>query len=262
MTPLRKPREILQSKRGNFEYLEHCRVKVKNGRVVYLQANSGESVDSYWSIPIANTTVVLLGTGTSITQQAVAKLGEAGVMLGFCGTGGTPLHAGVEVEWINPQMEYRPTEYVQAWLSFWFDDTKRLGAAKLLQHRRLQFLRRAWTADALLKQHRIYADDRNVDSAIRKAIHRVDSAEDVTTLLLGEAELTKRLYAYVANAVHVDGFKRVPQGSDPANRFLTHGNYLAYGQAASCLCVSEFRMVSPSCTEKPAKERSCSTWPM
>ena len=86
MPSSRKPREILQSKRGNVEYLEHCRVKVKNGRVVYLQASSGESVDSYWNIPIANTTVVLLGTGTSITQQAVAKLGEAGVMIGFCGT--------------------------------------------------------------------------------------------------------------------------------------------------------------------------------
>ncbi|TWU43872.1 CRISPR-associated endonuclease Cas1 [Novipirellula aureliae] len=32
-----KPREILHSKRGNLQYLEHCRVLVKEGRVLFLQ---------------------------------------------------------------------------------------------------------------------------------------------------------------------------------------------------------------------------------
>jgi CRISPR-associated protein Cas1 len=57
---------------------------------------------------------VLLGTGTSITQAAVRELAKAGVMLGFCGGGGTPLFAGteqcLEVAWIPGQSEYRPTE--------------------------------------------------------------------------------------------------------------------------------------------------------
>ncbi|VFS49367.1 CRISPR-associated endonuclease Cas1, subtype I-F/YPEST [Budvicia aquatica] len=39
--------------------------------------------------PIANTTSILLGTGTSITQAAVRELAKAGVLLGFCGGGGT-----------------------------------------------------------------------------------------------------------------------------------------------------------------------------
>ncbi|EMI19649.1 CRISPR-associated Cas1 family protein [Rhodopirellula maiorica SM1] len=30
-------------------------------------------------------------------------------------------------------------------------------------------------------------------------------------------------------------FVRDPKGNDPANQFLTQGNYLAYGQAATCL---------------------------
>src|SRR5690606_40142908 len=66
---------------------------------------------------IANTTTVLLGTGTSITQAAMRELAKAGVLVGFCGGGGTPLFAAnevdVEVAWLTPQSEYRPTEYLQ-----------------------------------------------------------------------------------------------------------------------------------------------------
>ena len=37
---------------------------------------------------------------------------------------------GNEIEWLTPQSEYRPTEYVQGWMRFWFDEQKRLNAAK------------------------------------------------------------------------------------------------------------------------------------
>lgn len=80
---------ILHSKRANIYYLEKCRVMQKDGRVLYLT----EDTQQYWNIPIANTTVILLGTGTSITQAAVRMLVSAGVMIGFCGGGGTPLLA-------------------------------------------------------------------------------------------------------------------------------------------------------------------------
>ena len=122
---------ILHSKRANVYYLEHCRVLVNGGRVEYVTNKGKESL--YWNIPIANTTTVLLGTGTSITQAAVRELAKAGVMLGFCGGGGTPLFAGtereLEIAWFSPQSEYRPTEYLQHWERFWFDDALRLSAA-------------------------------------------------------------------------------------------------------------------------------------
>ena len=102
---------ILHSKRANIFYLEKCRVMQKNGRIVYLTETEKENL--YWNIPIANTTVILLGTGTSITQAAMRLLASAGVLVGFCGGGGTPLFAGSEIEWLNPQSEYRPTVYVQ-----------------------------------------------------------------------------------------------------------------------------------------------------
>lgn len=41
---------------------------VKDGRVVYLSKKSKQL--DYWNIPIANTTVIILGTGTSITNSA------------------------------------------------------------------------------------------------------------------------------------------------------------------------------------------------
>ncbi|MEN9946694.1 MAG: hypothetical protein RLZZ293_1080, partial [Pseudomonadota bacterium] len=54
---------ILHSKRANIYYLEHCRVLQKDGRVLYLTENKDNNL--FWNIPIANTTVILLGTGTS-----------------------------------------------------------------------------------------------------------------------------------------------------------------------------------------------------
>ena len=66
---------ILHSKRANIYYLEKCRVMQKDGRVLYLTEAKVEN--QYWNIPIANTTCLLLGTGTSITQAAIRMLAWA-----------------------------------------------------------------------------------------------------------------------------------------------------------------------------------------
>ena len=80
---------ILHSKRANIYYLQYCRVMQKDGRILYL--TEAEKENLYYNIPIANTTCILLGTGTSITQAAMRMLSQAGVLVGFCGSGGTPL---------------------------------------------------------------------------------------------------------------------------------------------------------------------------
>ena len=66
---------ILHSKRANIYYLEMCRVMQKDGRVLYL--SEAKEVYQYWNIPIANTTCLLLGTGTSITQAAMRMQSQA-----------------------------------------------------------------------------------------------------------------------------------------------------------------------------------------
>ncbi len=52
-----------------------------------------------------------------------------------------------------------------------------------------------------------------------------------------EAALTKQLYRYAAKATQQGEFTRDHQGTDIANGFLNHGNYLAYGLAATTLWV-------------------------
>ncbi|ADZ92544.1 type I-F CRISPR-associated endonuclease Cas1f [Marinomonas mediterranea] len=226
---------ILHSKRANMYYLEYCRVMQKDGRVLYLTEAKKEN--QYYNIPIANTTVLLLGTGTSITQAAMRMLSQAGVLVGFCGGGGTPLHMASEIEWLTPQSEYRPTEYLHGWLQFWFDDDKRLAAAKCFQNARIDFLDKIWNKDKDLKSEGFTTQDSMLLKAFETFHQRTEDAKKQSDLLLTEAQLTKVLYKFAANTMKIEDFTRQHQSTDIANDFLNHGNYLAYGLAASCLWV-------------------------
>ena len=230
---------ILHSKRANMYYLEHCRIVVNGGRVEYLTASGEQS--AYWNIPIANTSVILLGTGTSITQAAVRELAKAGVPIGFCGGEGTPLYSATDHElpilWFQPQSEYRPTEYVQAWMRFWFDEERRLAVARLFQHKRLERIAACWTQKRFGERFRLgEADLRQLLFHGEKA---VTSAASFTDLFLAEARFSKHLYALICRMTEYGPFTRVKRGmgQDSANRFLDYGNYLAYGLAATATWV-------------------------
>jgi CRISPR-associated protein Cas1 len=231
---------ILHSKRANLYYLEHCRVLVNGGRVEYVTEAGKRQL--YWNIPIANTTSVLLGTGTSITQAAMRELAKAGVLVGFCGGGGTPLFSAnevdVEVAWLSPQSEYRPTEYLQAWVKFWFDDGLRLRAAQAFQQARIARLREQW-AQRPIREAGLAVDLDHLDGLLHRTRQQIGQASDTTALLTEEARLTKALFKLAADATGYGGFTRAKRGSgnDPANRFLDHGNYLAYGLAATATWV-------------------------
>ena len=235
MEQLTDLKAILHSKRANIYYLEKCRVMQKDGRVLYL--TEAKDQNYYWNIPIANTTVILLGTGTSITQAAMRMLASAGVLVGFCGGGSTPLFSGSEIEWLSPQSEYRPTEYVQGWLKFWFDDNKRLSVAKAFQEARVTYLKTIWAKDRDLKAENFLIDDSLISTALSSYSEQVQSANKVGDLLQREAVLTKQLYRYAAKTTQLDGFVRERENTDLANGFLNHGNYLAYGLAATTLWV-------------------------
>lgn len=231
---------ILHSKRANIYYLQHCRVLVNGGRVEYVTDEGKRSL--YWNIPIANTTTVLLGTGTSVTQAAMRELARAGVLVGFCGGDGTPLFSAnevdIEVAWFSPQSEYRPTEYLQAWVKFWFDDDLRLAAAKAFQQARVARIREQWRHRALRDAGFVVAAAR-LDQLLDKTVRQIELAQDNTFLLTEEARLTKALFKLAVDAVGYGDFTRAKRGSggDPANRFLDHGNYLAYGLGATATWV-------------------------
>ncbi len=207
----------------------------KDGRVLYLTEAKKEK--QYWNIPIANTTCILLGTGTSITQAAVRMLASAGVLIGFSGGGGTPLLMASEIEWLSPQSEYRPTEYIQGWMSFWYDDKKRLQAAKQFQQYRLQYMQQVWSKDRDLKNEGFSIEDDDIQKAIARSSSRIEHCNNTNNLLLAEAQLTKRLYKIAASRTKQKTFVRQHGSIDDANAFLNHGNYLAYGLAATTLWV-------------------------
>lgn len=231
---------IIHSKRANLYYLQHCRVLVNGGRVEYVTDEGRQSL--YWNIPIANTTSLLLGTGTSITQAAMRELAKAGVLVGFCGGGGTPLFAAnevdVDVAWLTPQSEYRPTEYLQHWVRFWFDDEKRLDAARAFQLARLARIEALWV-DRPLKEAGFSVSPESLQDALDHHRETIRQAPSTTDLLTLEARLTKHLFKLASRALSYGDFTRAKRGSgtDPANRFLDHGNYLAYGLAATATWV-------------------------
>lgn len=227
---------ILHSRRANIYYLQYCRVLVNGGRVEYVTDEGKTSL--YWNIPIANTTVVMLGTGTSVTQAAMREFARAGVLVGFCGGEGTPLYSGnevdVDVSWLNPQSEYRPTEYLQSWVSFWFDESQRLAAAKRFQLVRLQQIERHWTGARMQRETRFSPSLGVLKEKLISFSEGISAATSHNELMLLEARMTRALYKLASDAVQYGDFTRVKrgEGGDSANRFLDHGNYLAYGLAA------------------------------
>ncbi|MFZ4835688.1 type I-F CRISPR-associated endonuclease Cas1f [Rouxiella sp. Mn2063] len=232
---------ILHSKRANIYYLQYCRVLVNGGRVEYVTDEGKQSL--YWNIPIANTSVVMLGTGTSVTQAAMREFARAGVLVGFCGGGGTPLFAANEVEvnvsWLTSQSEYRPTEYLQDWVSFWFDDQKRLAAAIAFQRIRAQQIRTQWLGLSMSREDKWHIEASALEALLQRFERSFVQCSTLNDLMAQEAVLTKGLYKLVATSSGYGDFTRAKRGGgvDVANRYLDHGNYLAYGLAATAVWV-------------------------
>lgn len=130
--------------------------------------------------------------------------------------------------------EYRPTEYLQNWVAFWFDDTLRLAAAKRFQQVRLQHIEHHWLSSRMRREPHFPLMEEPLLALLSKAQTQMAQADTHNTLMLQEAQLTKALYKLVSQTVKYGDFTRAKRGggTDAANRFLDHGNYLAYGLAA------------------------------
>lgn len=235
MKPQIKPRAILISKRANVFYLEHVRIMQKDERVVYL-TETGEDIERFFNIPERNTAFILLGKGTSITDAAARRLADANVMVGFCGSGGSPLFSVTDISFLSPQSEYRPTEYMQAWVQAWFDEPRRLTMAKSMLRQRREWTLEAWSDHAeLLKRGVKVSDD-----MLRRFHRDTEAAEETQSLLLAEAHWAKTLYAKLAQGMKLEFKREEGKGAreskeDIINGFLDHGNYIAYGYAATVL---------------------------
>uniref|UniRef100_UPI0021477DB1 type I-F CRISPR-associated endonuclease Cas1f n=1 Tax=Endozoicomonas sp. ONNA2 TaxID=2828741 RepID=UPI0021477DB1 len=215
---------IMPSHRQGLYLMEHCRVMVKDDQLTYVQQKDG--FQKFFALPFGNTNVLLLGTGTSITQSAARLLSDEGVMLGFTGGGGTPL-------FLASQNEYRPTAYMQAWAKMWFEPKNRLTVYRQFQEARCQFVMTSWQRLAALKTV-------NLTDILANYRDKISISMDGQTLMGHEANFAKSLYRVLARAVGHEGFERTPgsgETGDRFNRYLDHGNYLAYGLAATVLWV-------------------------
>lgn len=218
------------SSRANVFYLERVKVCQDGDRIVYLSRDG--NTDKMFNIPEKNTAFVLLGKGSSITDAAARKLAESGVMLGFCGSGGSPLFSSTSPVFLEPHSEYRPTEYMQKWYGIWQDEAKRLSVAKQFLNIRMQWVCKSWQKIIQIEPS---------ETILKKLAARVDRSTNTNELLLAEAEFAKSLYAMLAKHFKIDEFTR-QQGlrssattSELINGFLDHGNYIAYGYASVVL---------------------------
>ncbi|MCL1478125.1 MULTISPECIES: type I-F CRISPR-associated endonuclease Cas1f [unclassified Marinobacter] len=224
-----RPRAVALSKRANVFYLERCKVIQKDERVVYL-TDTGQNIEKLFNIPDKNTLFLLLGTGTSITNSAMRKLAESNVMVGFCGSGGSPLIGALDATFILPQDEYRPTEYAQRWFKLWSCDDKRLELGKHLLETRLQWTEVAWKKRRITLPGSLLADIRS----------RLKTSESATHILTVEAIWAKKLYALLAREYGVEfrrdeGERKSGSQGEIVNSLIDHGNYLAYGYSAAVL---------------------------
>jgi len=127
---------------------------------------------------------VLLGKGTSITDAEVRKLAESNVIIGFCGSGGSPLFGATDIVFLTPQDEYCPTSYMQAWMRIWLDEKRRPEVAKLFLRTRMKWTLEYWEDEGL------YVSDELYD----KFELAVNNSDSTIKLLSAEASWAKGLY--------------------------------------------------------------------
>lgn len=226
----RRPQAVMISKRANVFYLEHVKVMQKDERVVYLTEARGD-IEQFVAIPDRNTAFILLGKGTSITDAAARKLAESNVLVGFCGSGGSPLFAQSDLTFLLPQDEYRPPDHAQAWFGLWGHAHHRVAMGREFLRYRAQWNREMFARLSSPVPPEVFDDFAS----------SLSLCASTTELLAAEAHFAKNLYRLLAQHHRLDGFTRdqgrrkqeTPQQA--VNSFLDHGNYLAYGYAAVAL---------------------------
>lgn len=237
--PSHPVKKIIPSKRAYIGFLEHAEVHVDNGTVVYYKKDP----DAYrtFNIPYANTSMLLLGEGTSVTCDAARKLASEGVILGFTGGGGFPLSSCVNDVFctLEPADEDRPTEYMQKCVMAFFDGQKRLEAAKRLLQKRIIWTHELWEMEG------IYIDEiTSLEKATNAFLTTIAQATSLVDLPAAEGRYTRAVYREIAikklgGKAPREGFVRVhgnglKNQSDP-NSLLDQADYVAYGAAAVAL---------------------------
>lgn len=210
---------ILPSHKYGIEYVEHCAVRSADDQLVFIRRK--DAIEQHFNIPSLNTAVLLMGPGTSLTQQAARLCAEGNVLVGFCGGGMAPVYLGAMNAYTEPS-------YGRNWIAMFDVEARRLAMAKKFQFIRIDQVLKSWKHLAQIEASPAIAAE-----AFQRGIRAATSVEQ---LLLAEAAFTKALYAMLAKNFGKE-FTRRPRADSFANEMLDAGNYLAYGLAACCLWI-------------------------
>ena len=203
------------------QYLEHCKIHSRDGRLTYTIDHMGNS--KHIAIPHANRVFLLLGPGTSVSQEASRKMSEENMLYGYTAGGGTPI-------FMASLNEYRPTEYLVSYMEKWLDPDFRLQCAKHWQTLRVE------EGLKIIPKLSNHIDTDKLEKISNTFIEGLNASEDIQSVLGFEANYVKSLYALHARSYGIKNFKRDHTNlSDPLNKRITQGNYLAYGYAAVAL---------------------------
>ncbi|MCW3784382.1 type I-F CRISPR-associated endonuclease Cas1f [Defluviimonas salinarum] len=226
---------LLVTHREQALHLERAKVHVEGDRVVYRTAD--DDLVRRFNIPHANLSILFLGQGTSITQEAARLLAEESVYVAFTGTGGTPLHMG-------SLTSYQATAHFRRLLPVYLDAGLSLSAARSVMSDRIAMMR-ATGMDALedLCGIRNMKPAEKACSAFEKGIA---DASSMPELLGFEGDYSRSVYRTIAAGCGLAGkseFRRTPGEPDASdhpsvrliNGLIDHGNYLAYGVAGAAL---------------------------
>lgn len=209
---------MLTTHKTSITYFEHCKIVVSDEKLCFIKGE--EALEKHWSIPYGATACLLLGPGTSVTQTAAKFLGSEGIMVGFTGGGGAPL-------FFSSQNEYRSTEYLQKWVHIWQSPVARLKVAKVFYRKRVELVSKSIDR---------YKATFELETFLSENLEAMIKASSINQLMSFEAVLAKRLYKEWSLQYDTK-FKRDHSSKDPVNRYLSNGNYLAYGLASTTLWV-------------------------
>lgn len=224
--------------RGHIFILEHAMIIRKNNRVVYSIVDG--QYRKFFNIPDLNTSMLILGAGTSITSEAIELLANQGILVLFTGGHGLTINAGLDsLVYLEPQNEYRPTEYNQKFAKFFLNEKERLKTAKKFFYKRIENTKRFYNLlfennkdkrYEILSFNPIILEDFFID--YKKEIEKVKNNNE---LLLTEAKFTKEIYKTFAKMYNLN-FNKEDKNNKAAQN-LKHFNYLSYGFASLVLYV-------------------------
>lgn len=129
---------IPHKSRNGLVFLEYCRLSIDNGSLTILRENTGEELE----LPYQAVSAVLLGPGTSITQDAIRHLSAHGTAILAVGTGGSRHYTA-------PPIFEREAEWAQKQAIYFASESTRLMVARRMYQKRFGETPHATSMDAL-----------------------------------------------------------------------------------------------------------------